>query len=146
MANNDMNNALKHSHPEVSFTQIVDETITALTHLAEIFKNKFQKPKSPELTHSPIKAAENKRPSVLTQPVLTSPMKHQYQTRSRIPIQTIASTNTPLLPRVVTPMTGQAASPRVPASSQNLSPRNLSQDDFRSMETVNMAIDLGKNH
>jgi hypothetical protein len=43
-------------------------------------------------------------------------------------------------------MTGQAASPRVPAHSQNLSPRNLSQDDFWSMETANMAIALGTNH
>jgi hypothetical protein len=43
-------------------------------------------------------------------------------------------------------MTGQEASLRVPASSQNLSPRNLSQDDFWSMETVNMAIALGNNH
>jgi hypothetical protein len=43
-------------------------------------------------------------------------------------------------------MTGQAASPSVPARSQNLSPRNLSQYDFWSMETANMAIALGKNN
>jgi hypothetical protein len=43
-------------------------------------------------------------------------------------------------------MMGQAASPRVPARSQNISPRNLSQDDFWSMETANMAIALGTNH
>jgi hypothetical protein len=58
----------------------------------------------------------------------------------------IATTNTKLLPRVVTPMRSQSASPRVPASSQNLSPRNLSQDDFWSMETANMDIALGTNH
>jgi hypothetical protein len=34
------------------------DTITALTQLAAIFKNKFQKPKAPELTHAPLKAAE----------------------------------------------------------------------------------------
>jgi hypothetical protein len=73
-------------------------------------------------------------------------MQNQYQTRSRIPIHTISTTNTPLLLRVVTPMTDQEASPRVPVSSQNLSPRNLSQDDFWSMETANMAISFGKNH
>jgi hypothetical protein len=56
------------------------------------------------------------------------------------------TSNTPLLTRVVTPMTGQAASPRVPARTQNLSPRNLSQDDFWNMETANMAISLGDNH
>jgi hypothetical protein len=52
----------------------------------------------------------------------------------------------PLLSRVVTPITGQAASPRVPAQTQNLSPRNLSQDDFWNMETANQAISLGANH
>jgi hypothetical protein len=55
----DMPNALKHPHPEVPFAHVGDDTITALTQLAEIFKNNFQKPKSPELTHSPIKATEN---------------------------------------------------------------------------------------
>jgi hypothetical protein len=88
MAANDITNALKHSHPEFPFAQVGDGTFTALTQLAEIFKSKFQKSKSPELTHSPIKAAKNKIPSALTQPILTSPMQHQYQTRSRGPIQT----------------------------------------------------------
>jgi hypothetical protein len=43
MAANDMTDALKHPHPEVSFAHVGDETITAFTQLAEIFKNKFQK-------------------------------------------------------------------------------------------------------
>jgi hypothetical protein len=43
-------------------------------------------------------------------------------------------------------MTGQAASPRVPARTQNLSLINFSQDNFWNMETVNMAIALGTNH
>jgi hypothetical protein len=34
----------------------------------------------------------------------------------------------------------------VPARSQNLSPRNISQNDFWSMGTANMAIALGTNH
>jgi hypothetical protein len=143
---NDMTKALKNPHHEVPFDHVGDDTITALTQLAEILKNKFQKPKSPELTHSPIKATKNKRPSVLTQPLITSPMQHQYQTRSRKPIHTIATTNTPLLPREITPMMGQAASPSVPASSQNIPPRNLSQDDFWNMETANMTIALGTHH
>jgi hypothetical protein len=146
MAAKDMANALKHPHPEVPFSHVGDGTITALTQLAEIFKNNFQKPKSPELTHSPTKAVENKRPIALTQPLLTSPMQHQYQTRSQIPILTTTTSNTLLLPRVFTPMTGRAASPRVPARTQNLSPRNLSQDNFWSMETSNMAIALVTNH
>jgi hypothetical protein len=60
MADKDMEIALKHPHPEVTFAHVGDDTITALTKLAKIFKNKFQKPKLPELTHSPTKADENK--------------------------------------------------------------------------------------
>jgi hypothetical protein len=43
-------------------------------------------------------------------------------------------------------MMSQAASPRVPARSKNLYPRNLSQNDFWIMETANIAIALGTNH
>jgi hypothetical protein len=60
MAVNYISNALKHPRPEVSFSHVGDDTITALTQLVDIFKNKFQKPMSPELTHSPIKATEKK--------------------------------------------------------------------------------------
>jgi hypothetical protein len=88
MAANNMANALKHPHPEAPFAHVGDDTITALTHLTEIFKNKFQKPKSPELTHSPIKVVENKRPAALTQPLLNSPMQHKYQISSKIPVHT----------------------------------------------------------
>jgi hypothetical protein len=73
-------------------------------------------------------------------------MQNKYQTRSQTTINTGNASDTPLLPRVLTPMTGQAASPRVPARPQNLSPRNLSQNDFWSMETANMDISLGANH
>jgi hypothetical protein len=146
MAGNEMSNALKHHHPKVTFSYVGDDTITALTQLAETFKNKFQKPKSPELTHLPIKAAENKRPAVLTQPLLTYTAKNTYQTMSQKTFHTTTTSNTPLLPRVITPMTGQAAPPRVPARTQNLSRRNLSQDDFWSMGTSNMAVALGYNH
>jgi hypothetical protein len=72
MAAKYMTKALKHPHPEVPFAHVGDDTITALTQLAGIFKNKFQKPKLSELTHSPTKSAENKRPFALTQPILTS--------------------------------------------------------------------------
>jgi hypothetical protein len=51
MAANDTTNALKHPHPGIPFSHVGDDIITALTQLAEIFKNNFQKPKSPELTH-----------------------------------------------------------------------------------------------
>jgi hypothetical protein len=145
MAANDMANALKHPHPEVQFAQVGDDTITSLAQLAAIFKNKFQKPTAPELIQAPLKAAENKQPAALAHLILTSPMHHKYKTRSQRPISANTARNTPLLPRAVTPMTGWAASPRVPARTQNLSPRNLSHDYFWNMETANQAIALGAN-
>jgi hypothetical protein len=39
MSANDMTNTLKNPHPEVKFAHVGDDTITALTQLAEIFKN-----------------------------------------------------------------------------------------------------------
>jgi hypothetical protein len=146
MTANDMYNALKNPHPEVPFAQVVDYTIAALTKLAEIFKNKFQKVQAPGLSNAPAKAAENKRPAVLTQPLLTSPMQQQYQARSQTIINTGDTTTAPLLPRVVTPMTGRDAPPRVPMRSQNLSPRNLSQNVFLDMESANMEISYGTHH
>jgi predicted RNase H-like nuclease len=67
MAADDMSNALKNPHPEVPFAQVGDDTIAALTKLAEIFKNKFQKVQAPGLSNAPAKAAENKKPAVLSQ-------------------------------------------------------------------------------
>jgi hypothetical protein len=119
---NDMANALKHPYPEVPFATVGDDTITALAQLAAIFKNKFQKSAAPELIQAPLKAAENKEPAALAQPILTYPMQQTYQTRSQIPVSANIARNTPLLPRVVTPMTGQAASPRVPARTQMFPP------------------------
>jgi hypothetical protein len=43
-------------------------------------------------------------------------------------------------------MTDQAAYPRVPARTQNLSAKQLSQDDLWNMETANMVIALVANH
>jgi hypothetical protein len=145
-ATNDMNNTLKNTHPAVPFAQVGDDTIAALTQLAEIFKDKFQKVKAPELSNAPIKAAENKRPAVMEQPILTSPIQYKHQTRSQTKTNTEGASNTPLLPRVITPMTGRAAPPRVRTLSQNLSPRNLSQDYFWNMETANISVPLGTNH
>jgi hypothetical protein len=99
MAANDTTNALKHPHPEVPFAHVGDDTITALTQLVEIFKNNFQKLKSPELSHLPIKAADNKSPSPIAQPILDSPLKHTYQTRSKTTLKTGNKRDTPLHPR-----------------------------------------------
>jgi hypothetical protein len=68
MAANNMYNALKHPHPEVPFLHIGDDTIEALTKLAKIFKNKFQKVQIPGHSNAPAKAAENKIPANLSHP------------------------------------------------------------------------------
>jgi hypothetical protein len=146
MAANDMSNALKNPHPEVPFAQIGDDTIAALTKLAEIFKNKFLKVQIPGLSNTPAKAAENQIPANFSHPILASPVPQHCQTRSQTIINAKDTANAPLLPRVVTPMTDRLAPPRVPMRSQNISPRNLSQDDFWNMETANMAIALGTHH
>jgi hypothetical protein len=68
------------------------------------------------------------------------------QTRSHTKIHARDITNSPRLQRVVTPTTRNPSPPRVTTGSRNLSPRNLSQDDFCGMYTVHMAIALGNNH
>jgi hypothetical protein len=68
------------------------------------------------------------------------------QTRSQTTIHTQDIPNVPLPPRLVTPRTLHQAPLRVPTSSQRVSPRNLSQDDFYGMDSANMALALGHNH
>jgi hypothetical protein len=68
------------------------------------------------------------------------------QTRSQTTIHTKYISNAPLPPRVVTPRTLNPSPLRVPTRSQRLSPRDLSQNDFRGMDTAHMAIALGDNH
>jgi hypothetical protein len=115
MAANTMSNALKHPHPDVPFATVGDDTLTALAQLADIFQKQIPKPRAPELTQAPIKAATNKQPSALLQPLLTSPMKHTYQKRSQGSPHANLAGNTPSPPRVISPMTREAASPRVSA-------------------------------
>jgi hypothetical protein len=62
VAANEMSNALKKPHPEVPFYHIGDKTITTLTTLVEIFKNKFQKVHIPGLSTAPAKVAERTLP------------------------------------------------------------------------------------
>jgi hypothetical protein len=100
---------------------------------------------------SPIKASENKRPATLVQPFLTSPNKHNYQTRSQTQVHTVSAhiieyRDSSQLPRVVTPSTIIAAHPRVPERARNLPPINLSQGDFWDMGSANSAMTLGNKH
>jgi hypothetical protein len=146
MATNDMTDVLKHPHPDVPLATVGNDTITALSQLAANFKNKFQKPLAPELVQAPIKAAENKQPAALVQPILTSLLKQNYQTMSQRLTNVNPSCNSALLLRVVTPMMSRAASKRVPAWTHNLSPRKLSQDHFWDKVNDNHEIELGTNH
>jgi hypothetical protein len=146
MAANDMSNALKNPHPEVPFSHIGDEIIAALTKLAEIFKTKFQKVQTQGLPNVPATASEHTIPANLSFPILASPVHQQRQKRSQTIINTKYTANAPLLLRVVTPMTTWPAPPRVLMRSQNLSPRNFSQDDFWDMETANMDFALVNHH
>jgi hypothetical protein len=57
MASQDMIDALKHPHPDVIFSTIGDDKISALATLAEMFTIKFKKADAPELPLTPIKAA-----------------------------------------------------------------------------------------
>jgi predicted RNase H-like nuclease len=77
MAANGMSNALQNPHPEVPFANIGAETILALTKLAEIFKNNFQKVQTTGLPNAPAKATENTIPAKLSHPILDSTLHQQ---------------------------------------------------------------------
>jgi hypothetical protein len=146
MAAKDMTDALQIPHPAVPFASVGDDTIAALTGLAAIFKLKLQQAPSPATQTLPPKVVS--RPSIIPPPnqILNSPMFIRRQTRSQTTIHTQAIPTAPLPPRVVTPRTLRQSTPRVPTGSQQLSPRNLSQDGFCEMDSAHMAIALENNH
>jgi hypothetical protein len=86
MAANNMSNTLQNPHHEVPFSHIGDDTITALSTLAKIFKNKFQKVHIPGLPTAPPKVAERTFLTELPNPILTSSMPQQFQKRSQTTI------------------------------------------------------------
>jgi hypothetical protein len=146
MAANDMTDALQKPHPDVPFTQVGDDTILALTALAEIFKLKLQKVQTPARQAAPPKVALRPCLSKSSHSMLASPMPLPHQTRSQTTIYAQYIANAPLLPRVLTPVTRTSPPPRVPTRTENLSPRRLSQDAFYDMDTAHMAIALGNHH
>jgi hypothetical protein len=82
MASNDMSNALQHPHTEVPFTHVRDDTISALTALAEIFKLKFEKVHIPIIPAPPAKVTQRTCPAESSDPILAYPMPPPRQTRS----------------------------------------------------------------
>jgi hypothetical protein len=146
MAANDMTDALQNSYPDVPFTQVGDDTISALTALAEIFKLKLQKVRTPARQAAPPKVVLRPCLAESSHPMLASPMPLPRQTRSQTTLYAQNIANAPLLLRVVTPVTRTSPPLRVPTRTENLSPRNLSQDAFYDMDTAHMAIALGNHH
>jgi hypothetical protein len=146
MAAKDMTDALQNPHPEVPFAHVGDDTISALDELATIFKLKLRQTPPPMLPAAPPAVKQRTCLTESSNPILASPMPLPRQTRSQTTIHTQDITNASLLPRVVTPRTLNPSPPRVPTHSQNLFPRNLSQNDFCGMDTSHMAIALGNNH
>jgi hypothetical protein len=146
MAAKDMTEAFQNPHPEVIFASVGDDTIAAPAYLAAIFKLKLQQAPSLVTHASPVTVVQ--RPSLipLSTQILNSPMPNRRQTRSQTIIHTPDIPDRPLPPRVVTPRTIHHSPPRVPTGSRQLSPRNLSQDDFYGMDTAHIAIALGHNH
>jgi hypothetical protein len=139
----DMMDALQHPHPEVPFAHVGDDTISALAELATISKLKLRQTPPPTLPDAPPTVKQRTCLAESSNPILASPMPPPCQTRSQTTIHAQDITNAPLLPRVVTPMTRNPSHLRVPTRSRDLSPRNLSQDDFCNMDTAHMAIALG---
>jgi hypothetical protein len=146
MAAKDMMDALQSPHPEVSFAQIGDDTISALADLAEILKLKLRQTLSTTPQAVPPTVVQHPYLADAPHQILNTPMPPSRQTRSETTIHTQYISNAPLPPRVVTPRTPLPSTPRVPPRSQRLSPRNLSQDELCVMDTSHMVIALGDNH
>jgi hypothetical protein len=144
MAAQDMTDALKHSHPDVPFSTIGDDTISAMATLAEIFTRKFKKQEATYGPPAPQKKSANKPQNSQPQTELTSPIKQNHQQTSRTNVE-YAFENVQQPPRVVTPATRPAAAQRVQARTHQLSPRNLSRE-FLDIGDANCAISFGKNH
>jgi hypothetical protein len=130
MAAKDMMDDLQNPHPEVPFSHVGDDTISALAQLAAIFKLKLRQTPPPTLPAAPSTVKQHTCLAESSNPILASPMPLPRQTISQTTIHTQDITTTPLLPRVVTPRTLNPSHTRVPTHSHNISPRNLSQNDF----------------
>jgi hypothetical protein len=126
MSAKDMINALQNPHPEVPFASVGDDTISALTDLAAIFKLKLRQAPSPATQASPAKVVPRPSRAPSSTQILNSPMPIRRQTRSQATIHTQYIPNVPLPPRVVEPRTLRQSPLRVPTRSRRLSPRNLS--------------------
>jgi hypothetical protein len=146
LAAKDMTDALQNPHPTVPFASIGDDTITALTYLAEIFKLKLRQHPSPTTQASPATIVQRPSLNPTSNQILNSPIPIPQKTRSQTTIHTQDIPNMPLPPRVVTPRTIRQPPLRVPTGSPGISPRNLYQDNICGMDYAHMEISLGHTH
>jgi hypothetical protein len=146
MAAKDMTDAFQNPYPEVPFASVGDDSVKALVDLAAIFKLKLQQALSLATQASP--ATVIQRPSLILLPtqISNSPIPDTRQTISQTTIHTQAIPDRPLPPRVVIPQALRHSPPRVPTGFLELSPQNLSQDDFCGMDTAHMVIALKNKH
>jgi hypothetical protein len=127
--------------PQLSSTDILLMAAKDMTDALQILTRKSTTlPAAPPMVNLRPCLAES------SNPILAAPMPPPRQMISQTTIHARDVTNSPLLPRVVTPMPRNPSPPRVPTRSRNLSPRNLPQYDFCGMDTAHMAIALGNNH
>jgi hypothetical protein len=89
----EMMDALQNPHPEVPFTHVGDDTISALTELANIFKFKLRKTQPTTLPAAP--PTVNLRPCLAesSNPILASPMPPPRKSRSQTTIHARDITN-----------------------------------------------------
>jgi hypothetical protein len=114
MAAKDMTDALQNPHPEVPFTRIGDDTVSALAELAAIFKLKLRQAPPPTLPSAPPKVTQRPCLAESSNPILSYPPPLRRQTRSHTTIHIQDIANAPLPPRVVTPRTLNPSPPRAP--------------------------------
>jgi hypothetical protein len=86
MAAKDMADVLQNPHPEVPFTHVGDDTILALTELANIFKLQSRQTQSPTLPAAPSTVKLRTCLPESSNPILASLMPPPRQTRSQTAI------------------------------------------------------------
>jgi hypothetical protein len=139
----DMTDGLKHTHHDVPFATIGDDTIAALETLSEIFTRKFKKQEKPDPAPELEKLHGIQRDVAPEASILSPPIQNHITRTNPTAIHFSEGRQPP--PRVVTPATRRVSPPRVKASAQKLSPRNLSRD-FLHSGAANCACALGENH
>jgi hypothetical protein len=142
MAAQDMTDALKHTHHDVPFATIGDDTIAALEKCQKSSQggSKIRKngpyPRAGEATwYTMGRRARG-------QHTFSTNKNHINRTN---PTDTHISEGKQPPPRVFTPATMLVSPPRVKARAQHLSPRNLSRV-FLDLGAANCACASGENH